>query len=1014
MSRSNRGRGRGRGRGGRGGGGEFMGRGMGGGRGRGGRGFRGGGWGRGGPPSLRGDADFFDNGMDFVIQQWPANNGPARGSRGRGSGPSTPGRSGSNTPRGRGRPPPTRGTDSPRARGRGDGGNRGGRGGGRGNKALPNAPLSQLLAEDRPYLRPIIFVRSIQTPFLFRVEEEIFRPVAEEVGDGEVNHVPTADRVFKVFSGSADAEDTEASTEEQEAVEEIDFADLGRIQAEVDAAAARGASKKNAELIEVEERFTGIRISSITTNDPTPGAPDDTALATTSVSSMQVEISEASTPGVSTETTAAQTASVPETTTQTTAEEPKPTEEPLGFFIDTNPTQPTTAGVTTSQTTNPLGGDDKDDDDDIIVYVAPHPRSGSDSHPQREPTPQPLPLPTTSILTGLALGQPAQPQPQPQLSSSDGPPTTGPSEPPADASLQTPVPAPEELTSPPPIPPIPSPPPFSSVQFSFAETPSASAPAPTKKTTRQTPTFVVGSRAKAKAKARMVERKRRSTQRPVFGSYGAMMEEAQLHESGQHTTIRWVVGRRGDSDLDWGDEDEDGKDEEGGAGAGADGVAEGMSLDPDLEMDIGAMKAFVTGMGPSGGAFVTMDDIADQRKLEEEDNDVVWRGVESEESDEDEDDEELDAAVNEEEEQMVADDDDDPLLSSDDDMDPRASFQARLDRIRRNARGKRKEDNFVAAELMDLDDDDDDDDEDFDEDEDLINNIEGFLDRYSDTLESHDRKHRNDVFRAINTGSFDLFENLGQTSKKKKDRYTDLPDDLQAQWEKDRAKKAEHKRLRALERLRLASDPFAAHKGGKKGKKAMLAASRLDPTITVLPNRVIDMVGLVQQIRRWIADLGGPQSMALPPADKGTRKRVHELANAFGLKSVSKGKGEARYTTLMKTSRTGVSIDERAIGRIVRRGTARGGGSGFLDDDDDDEGGGRAFGRGKKGKRGGTHRDGDTVGKEAPKIGEENVGFRMLASMGWAEGDMIGLSGGIDEPLTAIIKKTKLGLGATR
>ena len=49
----------------------------------------------------------------------------------------------------------------------------------------------------------------------------------------------------------------------------------------------------------------------------------------------------------------------------------------------------------------------------------------------------------------------------------------------------------------------------------------------------------------------------------------------------------------------------------------------------------------------------------------------------------------------------------------------------------------------------------------------------------------------------------------------------------------------------------------------------------------------------------------------------------------------------------------------------------------------------------------------------APKIGESNIGFRMLASMGWAEGDRIGLSGGLDAPLVAKMKKTKLGLGAT-
>jgi hypothetical protein len=43
--------------------------------------------------------------------------------------------------------------------------------------------------------------------------------------------------------------------------------------------------------------------------------------------------------------------------------------------------------------------------------------------------------------------------------------------------------------------------------------------------------------------------------------------------------------------------------------------------------------------------------------------------------------------------------------------------------------------------------------------------------------------------------------------------------------------------------------------------------------------------------------------MSLPPANKETRKNVHEMTLAFGLKSVSRGKGNARYMTLIKTSR---------------------------------------------------------------------------------------------------------------
>ncbi|KAG6818613.1 hypothetical protein H0H93_003443 [Arthromyces matolae] len=221
--------------------------------------------------------------------------------------------------------------------------------------------------------------------------------------------------------------------------------------------------------------------------------------------------------------------------------------------------------------------------------------------------------------------------------------------------------------------------------------------------------------------------------------------------------------------------------------------------------------------------------------------------------------------------------------------------------------------------------------------------------------------------------------------------------------------KAENKRLRALKRLELAADPLMRKKGGKKGRKAMLAAAKLDPTITVLPNRIIDMTTLVQQIRRFIGDIGGSNTMSLPPTDKETRKNVHEMALAFNLKSVSKGKGDARYTTLSKTTRTGLFVDEKKVAKIVRRSM---GGGGYMY-------GGEFRGSNTRGGRGGAvsmprHKEGEEVGKAAPKIGESNIGFKMLALMGWTEGERIGVSGGIDAPITAVIKHTKLGLGATR
>lgn len=109
-------------------------------------------------------------------------------------------------------------------------------------------------------------------------------------------------------------------------------------------------------------------------------------------------------------------------------------------------------------------------------------------------------------------------------------------------------------------------------------------------------------------------------------------------------------------------------------------------------------------------------------------------------------------------------------------------------------------------------------------------------------------------------------------------------------------------------------------KGGKKGLKATLAAARQDPKITVIgPNRVIDMTTLVQQIKRFIANPDGPRTMALPPAGKETRKLVHEMATAFNLKSKSNGHGDARYTILTRTSRSGLRVDEAKAARIMRR-----------------------------------------------------------------------------------------------
>ncbi len=49
------------------------------------------------------------------------------------------------------------------------------------SKLGSSAPLSSLLYESRPLLRPVVFVKSTLTPFLFQEEEELLKPTMEDM-----------------------------------------------------------------------------------------------------------------------------------------------------------------------------------------------------------------------------------------------------------------------------------------------------------------------------------------------------------------------------------------------------------------------------------------------------------------------------------------------------------------------------------------------------------------------------------------------------------------------------------------------------------------------------------------------------------------------------------------------------------------------------------------------------------------------------------------------------------------
>ncbi|KAF9455336.1 hypothetical protein BDZ94DRAFT_1278370, partial [Collybia nuda] len=859
------------------------------------------------------------------------------------------------------------------------------------------------------------------TKTLFEEEEEILQAVVEEIGETEKSHVPTADRVFRVFSGGNVPPMFSSASEDDhdEELEEIDFSEISKL---LDVP-SRPNSTTNIDMAVVEEKFTGFFIDTtptpvisdptmVTDDTPTPlatippvpiigqpiektKAPDQGIMQVNDISSINTEIGATSTrggpsaPDPNTDDISTPVAIDPPRVLSDIGRLPSPKQE-LDFYIDTEPARINSPHLS--------GAPDIDieEDEEVIVYVAPHPRSGRLTPAPSDHTTDVTSLPSTSILTGTSH-PPAPSSPglrEPQASK------------PSTSTYKSNLPPPST-----PIPPAPS---FESISFSFFNS-----PAPNKQP-RHAPVFTTRAKSKAQLKQRQREARairKRVERQAVFGSFGAIMSEAQLRGSNPKRDPRWEERRQDDSDVDWGDEDG-----EGGGVQEATGLAEGMDLDPDLVMDIDAMKTFAAGMSQKGDRFITMDDIADEERMRAEDEDTRDVGSSGDdEEDENTADDEVDAVVNAEENMMLAEfgdiadfsDDDDDGSDEDDSDDeghsPRTGFQARLERLRNHTRGKRPRDTRHVS--FDEGSDDGDDDDAFmsnltwaEQDEEFIAHIEMLVDDNDSILTGRDRKERNKLFRAVRDGTFADIDGF-IPARKNKDKYKDLPSELQEQWQKDREKKAELRRARELARLEAAADPLSTKKGGKKGRKAMLAAAKLDPTITVLPNRVIDMVTLVQQIRRFIANVGGPLTMSLPPTNKTTRKSIHEMALAFNLKSQSKGKGDSRYTTLSKTTRSGYGINEQKITKLVRRNGAWGG-------EFTGSSGGRDRGQGRPIVP--KHRDGDEVGKAAPKIGQSNIGFKMLASMGWSEGDRIGVTGGLDAPLTAVIKNTKLGLGANK
>lgn len=327
---------------------------------------------------------------------------------------------------------------------------------------------------------------------------------------------------------------------------------------------------------------------------------------------------------------------------------------------------------------------------------------------------------------------------------------------------------------------------------------------------------------------------------------------------------------------------------------------------------------------------------------------------------------------------------------------------------------------------------------------------------------------------------------------KRKDRKktAHLPPELQLQWEKDRQTKARRREQRQLDRMAALLDLSASAgpskgKGKGKGKQKAKSKSVFDPRADkfgaakmahLLPGSAeevaqmfdvssdeadADMLGstgmsggrrlrsaaglsagapsrletIDRAVRLFLAD-DRRQKLALPPMDKEERKKLHLLAECYGLKSKSSGHGSKRFTVFAKTTRSalfgagasgggakGGAAAQKKLERLLLAGDLRGAafykalyagrgwgggpsGGGAKDGWGWGKGAGGGSGAGTKGRSGeggsgpaARMREGEKVGEGAERIGEGNVGHRLLSQMGWKEGGRIGrMDGGLEAP----------------
>lgn len=145
--------------------------------------------------------------------------------------------------------------------------------------------------------------------------------------------------------------------------------------------------------------------------------------------------------------------------------------------------------------------------------------------------------------------------------------------------------------------------------------------------------------------------------------------------------------------------------------------------------------------------------------------------------------------------------------------------------------------------------------------------------------------------------------------------------------------------------------------------------------------------------------------LSFPPLDPHGNNVILKMSHHFNLKGYREGAGKGTYVIVQKTRGTErYSPDYNRVHQLLRQRPV------FYRVDVNRPG--KTNTERVKTKAKFHAKEGEVVGQDAPVIGSDNIGRKMLEKLGWSSGEGLGARGnkGIAEPLMARVKKSKSGL----